>query len=236
MQKIGELAALSRALSLGRDAAKDAFAASDAAAATRASSPKIHNPAVKFRAAEKSPGLSERHSPFGERRKLQDKVLGLPSFPTTTIGSFPQTEEVRKARAAHAKGRLSDAEYDAFLRKETEKAVRWQEDIGIDVLVHGEFERNDMVQYFGEQLSGYAFTKHGWVQSYGSRYVRPPIIFGDVSRPKPMTVGMVVLCAVADKATDEGHADRPRHHAAMVVRARRPRARPGLPPDRVRAA
>ncbi|MBV5270393.1 MAG: 5-methyltetrahydropteroyltriglutamate--homocysteine S-methyltransferase, partial [Afipia sp.] len=102
-------------------------------------------------------------------------------FPTTTIGSFPQTEEVRKARAAHAKGHLSDAEYDSFLRKETEKAVRWQEDIGIDVLVHGEFERNDMVQYFGEQLSGYAFTKHGWVQSYGSRYVRPPIIFGDVS-------------------------------------------------------
>ncbi|MCR6735060.1 MAG: 5-methyltetrahydropteroyltriglutamate--homocysteine S-methyltransferase [Afipia sp.] len=189
VQKIGELAALSRVLSLGRDAAKDAFAASDAAAATRASSPKIHNPAVESRAAEKSPGQSERKSPFSERRKLQDKVLGLPSFPTTTIGSFPQTEEVRKARAAHAKGQLSDAEYDAFLRKETEKAVRWQEDIGIDVLVHGEFERNDMVQYFGEQLSGYAFTKHGWVQSYGSRYVRPPIIFGDVSRPKPMTVG-----------------------------------------------
>lgn len=188
VQKMGELAALSRALSSGRDAVKVVFTASDDAAKKRAASPKIHNPAVTARAADASPALSERQSPFSERRKLQNKVLGLPSFPTTTIGSFPQTEEVRKARAAHAKGQLSDAEYDAFLRKETEKAVRWQEDIGIDVLVHGEFERNDMVQYFGEQLSGYAFTKHGWVQSYGSRYVRPPIIFGDVSRPKPMSV------------------------------------------------
>lgn len=189
VQKMDELAALSRALSSGRDTVKDVFAASNAAARTRASSPKIHNPAVKSRAAEKSPGLSERQSAFTERRKLQDKVLGLPAFPTTTIGSFPQTEEVRRARAAHARGQLGDAEYNAFLRKETEKAVRWQEDIGIDVLVHGEFERNDMVQYFGEQLSGYAFTRHGWVQSYGSRYVRPPVIFGDVARPRPMTVG-----------------------------------------------
>jgi 5-methyltetrahydropteroyltriglutamate--homocysteine methyltransferase len=188
VQKMGELAALSRALTLGRDAVKVVFTASDDAAKKRAASPKIHNPAVTARAADASPALSERQSPFSERRKLQHKMLGLPSFPTTTIGSFPQTEEVRKARAAHAKGQLSDAEYNAFLRKETEKAVRWQEDIGIDVLVHGEFERNDMVQYFGEQLSGYAFTKHGWVQSYGSRYVRPPIIFGDVSRPKPMSV------------------------------------------------
>ncbi len=188
VQKMGELSALSRALSAGRDVAKDIFAASDNAAKTRASSPKIHNQTVKARAAETSSHLSERISPFGERRKVQDKALGLPSFPTTTIGSFPQTEDVRKARSAHAKGQLSDADYDAFLRKETKKAVRWQEDIGIDVLVHGEFERNDMVQYFGEQLSGYAFTRHGWVQSYGSRYVRPPIIFGDVSRPRPMTV------------------------------------------------
>ena len=189
VQKMGELSALSRALSSGRDTVKDVFAASDAAAKERASSPKIHNPTVKSRASEKSSALSERKNAFSARQKLQSKALGLPSFPTTTIGSFPQTEEVRKARAAHTKGVLSDAEYDAFLRKETEEAVRWQEDIGIDVLVHGEFERNDMVQYFGEQLSGYAFTRHGWVQSYGSRYVRPPIIFGDVSRPKPMTVG-----------------------------------------------
>ncbi|HEY9452669.1 MAG TPA: 5-methyltetrahydropteroyltriglutamate--homocysteine S-methyltransferase, partial [Bradyrhizobium sp.] len=101
---------------------------------------------------------------------------------------FPQTDEVRKARAAHVKGTLSDSDYNAFLQKETEAAVRWQEEIGIDVLVHGEFERNDMVQYFGEQLAGFAFTTNGWVQSYGSRYVRPPVLFGDVSRTKPMTV------------------------------------------------
>ncbi|MGH6971451.1 MAG: 5-methyltetrahydropteroyltriglutamate--homocysteine S-methyltransferase, partial [Caulobacteraceae bacterium] len=105
------------------------------------------------------------------------------------IGSFPQTEAVRKARADHDKGVLDDAGYEAFLKAETARAVRWQEDVGLDVLVHGEFERNDMVQYFGERLSGFAFTRHGWVQSYGSRCVRPPILFGDVSRPKPMTVG-----------------------------------------------
>src|SRR5690606_24548270 len=96
--------------------------------------------------------------------------------------------DVRKARSAHARGALSYKDYEAFLKKETEAAIRWQEEIGLDVLVHGEFERNDMVQYFGEQLSGFAFTQHAWVQSYGSRYVRPPVIFGDVSRPNPMTV------------------------------------------------
>ena len=121
-------------------------------------------------------------------RSCSAQRFGLPPFPTTTIGSFPQTAEVRKARAAHAKGALSDADYEPFLREETARAIRWQEEIGLDVLVHGEFERNDMVQYFGEQLSGFAFTRHGWVQSYGSRCVRPPILFGDVSRPKPMTV------------------------------------------------
>lgn len=188
VQKMVELTTLSHALSLGRDSVREVLQVSDAIAQKRASSPKIHNPAVKQRIDTASPELARRKSPFAQRRKLQGDVLRLPSFPTTTIGSFPQTEEVRKARAAHAKGALDDASYNAFLRRETEAAVRWQEDIGIDVLVHGEFERNDMVQYFGEQLSGYAFTKHGWVQSYGSRYVRPPIIFGDVSRPKPMTV------------------------------------------------
>ena len=131
---------------------------------------------------------AQRRSPFAERIARQRAGLDLPAFPTTTIGSFPQTDEVRKARAAHARGKLADKDYVAFLRKETAAAVRWQEEIGIDVLVHGEFERNDMVQYFGEQLAGFAFTKHAWVQSYGSRYVRPPILFGDVSRPAPMTV------------------------------------------------
>ena len=133
--------------------------------------------------------MARRKSAFADRAKLQRDRFGLPSFPTTTIGSFPQTAEVRKARSAHVKGALSDADYETFLREETARTIRWQEDIGLDVLVHGEFERNDMVQYFGEQLSGFAFTRHGWVQSYGSRCVRPPILFGDVSRPSPMTVG-----------------------------------------------
>jgi 5-methyltetrahydropteroyltriglutamate--homocysteine methyltransferase len=132
--------------------------------------------------------MDNRNSPFDVRRRLQTVKLGLPAFPTTTIGSFPQTADVRKSRAAFARGNMEPDVYDAFIREETSAAIRWQEEIGIDVLVHGEFERNDMVQYFGEKLAGYAFTKHGWVQSYGSRYVRPPIIYGDVSRPDAMTV------------------------------------------------
>jgi 5-methyltetrahydropteroyltriglutamate--homocysteine methyltransferase len=145
-------------------------------------------PAVLKRMAAVNRDMARRHAAFETRRRLQRGRLSLPAFPTTTIGSFPQTDELRKARAAHVKGTLSKSAYNDFLQKETEAAVRWQEQIGIDVLIHGEFERNDMVQYFGEQLAGYAVTKHGWVQSYGSRCVRPPIIFGDVSRPHPMTV------------------------------------------------
>jgi 5-methyltetrahydropteroyltriglutamate--homocysteine methyltransferase len=188
VQKLDELAILGRAINEGRSSVKDELTAFTAAAETRATSSKIHNATVQARMASVTKDMASRPAAFPSRRMLQRTRLNLPSFPTTTIGSFPQTEEVRKARAAHAKGRLSDTDYDAFLKKETEAVVRWQEDIGIDVLVHGEFERNDMVQYFGERLSGYAFTKHGWVQSYGSRYVRPPIIFGDVSRPTAMTV------------------------------------------------
>jgi 5-methyltetrahydropteroyltriglutamate--homocysteine methyltransferase len=187
-QKLYELDVLGRAVDQGRGAVSAALAASAEAATSRKISSKIHDPAVQARLAALTPEMSRRRSPFEERRPLQRERLALPAFPTTTIGSFPQTAEVRKARAAHANGSLSEADYTAYLRGETEAAVRWQDEIGLDVLVHGEFERNDMVQYFGEQLAGYAFTKHGWVQSYGSRYVRPPIIFGDVSRPKPMTV------------------------------------------------
>ncbi|MGH7015111.1 MAG: 5-methyltetrahydropteroyltriglutamate--homocysteine S-methyltransferase [Stellaceae bacterium] len=188
IQKVEELTVLGQALNEGRDAVAGILATSAQAAAARKISPKIHNPAVQRRMATVTRDMSRRHAVFEKRRRLQHERLALPAFPTTTIGSFPQTAEVRKARAAHTQGTLSDANYIGYLRKETEAAVRWQEEIGIDVLVHGEFERNDMVQYFGEQLAGYVFTKHGWVQSYGSRYVRPPIIFGDVSRPKPMTV------------------------------------------------
>ncbi|MBU2062366.1 MAG: 5-methyltetrahydropteroyltriglutamate--homocysteine S-methyltransferase [Bacteroidetes bacterium] len=148
----------------------------------------IHNRDVKNRVASIVAEDSQRHNPFSVRRQLQIDALKLPLFPTTTIGSFPQTAEVRSWRAKFKKGELSQSEYDDLIRKETEETIRFQEESGIDVLVHGEFERNDMVEYFGEQLDGFAFTKNGWVQSYGSRCVKPPVIYGDVSRPQPMTV------------------------------------------------
>ncbi|MFT4254018.1 MAG: 5-methyltetrahydropteroyltriglutamate--homocysteine S-methyltransferase, partial [Caulobacter sp.] len=159
-----------------------------AAVAARRTSPLIHNAAVQARAGALTPADATRATPFSERIALQQARLSLPLLPTTTIGSFPQTAAVRQARAAHAKGQLPEVGYEAFLRAETARAVAWQQEIGLDVLVHGEFERNDMVQYFGERLTGFAFTKHAWVQSYGSRCVRPPILYGDVSRPAPMTV------------------------------------------------
>jgi len=133
----------------------------------------------------------QRKSTYPVRRKVQKKKLNLPTLPTTTIGSFPQTAEVRIARSKFSKGELSLADYEIFLKKEIEQTIRLQEEIGLDVLVHGEFERNDMVQYFAERLEGFLFTRHGWVQSFGSRYVRPPIIFGTVSRPKPMTTSWI---------------------------------------------
>ncbi len=188
VQKIEELVILAKALNQGRASVAPQLAASQAAAQARRASPRIHDPAVAARLAATTPAMARRQSPFGRRQAVQIPRLNLPAFPTTTIGSFPQTADVRKARSAHGKGELSDADYAAFLREETARAVAWQEEVGLDVLVHGEFERNDMVQYFGEQLSGFVFTRHGWVQSYGSRCVRPPILYGDVSRPKAMTV------------------------------------------------
>jgi 5-methyltetrahydropteroyltriglutamate--homocysteine methyltransferase len=188
VQKIEELAALGTALAGDRGQAEAMLKASDTAAAARKTSPRIHSDSVAKRAAGISEAMRHRKSPFAKRAELQHLRFKLPAFPTTTIGSFPQTADVRNARAAHAKGTLSDAAYKDYLQDQTACAVQWQEDIGLDVLVHGEFERNDMVQYFGEQLEGFAFTSHGWVQSYGSRYVRPPVLFGDVSRPRPMTV------------------------------------------------
>ncbi|GAA4203730.1 5-methyltetrahydropteroyltriglutamate--homocysteine S-methyltransferase [Pedobacter jeongneungensis] len=147
----------------------------------------IHNPAVKARVSALKEKDAERLSPFSAR-KIKQQELNLPNYATTTIGSFPQTAEVRSWRAKLKNGSLTVEEYDNLIAQETEKAVKWQEEINLDVLVHGEFERNDMVEYFGEQLDGFAFSKNGWVQSYGSRCVKPPIIFGDVSRPEPMTV------------------------------------------------
>lgn len=188
VQKIEELAVLKRALNEGRQSVSVALAQSANAAAARQTSPLIHDAAVAARMVTVTPDMHERRSTYDARAKAQSAALDLPPFPTTTIGSFPQTTEVRHARAEHSRGNLDDAAYQQFLREETERAVRWQEQVGLDMLVHGEFERNDMVQYFGEHLAGFAFTVNGWVQSYGSRCVRPPILFGDVSRPAPMTV------------------------------------------------
>jgi len=154
----------------------------------RKTSKLIHNQKVKNRVSAIVESDSKRLNTFDIRRKKQAEALQLPLFPTTTIGSFPQTAEVRSWRAKFKKGELTQVEYYALLEKETEETIRFQEESGIDVLVHGEFERNDMVEYFGEQLDGFTFTKNGWVQSYGSRCVKPPVIYGDVSRPTPMTV------------------------------------------------
>ncbi|HEU4552547.1 MAG TPA: 5-methyltetrahydropteroyltriglutamate--homocysteine S-methyltransferase [Chitinophaga sp.] len=148
----------------------------------------VHKPAVKERVAALTAADAMRRHPFPVRQQLQEKVLQLPLFPTTTIGSFPQTAEIRKLRADLKKGSITPAEYDAAIRRAIRDAVQWQESLRLDVLVHGEFERNDMVEYFGEQLEGFVFTQNGWVQSYGSRCVKPPVIYGDVERSRPMTV------------------------------------------------
>jgi len=189
-QKVKEIATL-KTLALGHDLSpevKAIFEENKKAAQNRKTSTLIHNPEVKARVKAITDKDSQRKSAFATRQKVQEEALHLPLFPTTTIGSFPQTPEVRSWRASFNKGTLSQVEYDKKLEKEIEESIRWQEQTGIDVLVHGEFERNDMVEYFGELLSGYTFSKFGWVQSYGSRCVKPPIIYGDVSRPKPMTV------------------------------------------------
>ena len=156
--------------------------------ATRKSSALIHDPAVKQRVSAITEADARRANAFPYRQQQQQQLLRLPLYPTTTIGSFPQTAEVRSWLAQFKYGVINEAEYIDIIKQETKKAVKWQEEIGLDVLVHGEFERNDMVEYFGEQLAGFAFTQNGWVQSYGSRCVKPPIIYGDVSRPKAITV------------------------------------------------
>ncbi|OOF66916.1 5-methyltetrahydropteroyltriglutamate--homocysteine S-methyltransferase [Rodentibacter sp. Ppn85] len=188
LQKIQELSIIKTALEQGRSAVQAELDANQAAADSRATSKDIHRPEVADRLANLPKGADQRKSPFAERIKLQNAWLNLPLLPTTTIGSFPQTKEIRLARAAFKKGELSLADYEAAMKKEIELVVREQEKLDLDVLVHGEAERNDMVEYFGELLDGFAFTKFGWVQSYGSRCVKPPVIYGDVARPEPMTV------------------------------------------------
>ena len=188
LQKIQELSVIKTALEQGRGAVQAELDASQGAADARATSKDIHRPEVAARLANLPKGADQRKSPFAERIKLQNAWLNLPLLPTTNIGSFPQTKEIRLARAAFKKGDLPLSDYEAAMKKEIELVVREQEKLDLDVLVHGEAERNDMVEYFGELLDGFAFTKFGWVQSYGSRCVKPPVIYGDVVRPEPMTV------------------------------------------------
>lgn len=189
VQKCEEVATLSRALiEPEAPAVLEALARSRAVQDSRAASPRIHKPAVQARIAALRPEDSQRPSPFAERIIKQRERLYLPAFPTTTIGSFPQTSAIRLARQAFKRGKLSQAEYTEAMHSEIRHAVEVQERLDLDVLVHGEAERNDMVEYFAEQLDGYAFTRFGWVQSYGSRCVKPAVIYGDLSRPKAMTV------------------------------------------------
>ncbi len=188
VQKLDETVTLRRALDEGRDAVAEALEDSRQALAARRRSPRVTDPAVRARLAALDPAMERRRNPYPSRREAQRARLKLPLLPTTTIGSFPQTAEIRRTRRAFRNGEIGEAEYTAFLREQIAFAVRKQEGYGLDVLVHGEPERSDMVEYFGEQLAGFAFTENGWVQSYGSRCVKPPIIYGDVTRPRPMTV------------------------------------------------
>jgi len=187
-QKLQEIGILTQCVNQGRESVASELAENLAAMNARRSSPRVHRLEVKQRCAAVTESMLNRDSPYPERHQVQVAALKLPAFPTTTIGSFPQTDEIRKARAAHKKGALSDADYEQFLKSCIAQDIQYQEEVGLDVLVHGEAERNDMVEYFGEQLEGFIATQNGWVQSYGSRCVKPPIIFGDILRKGPMTV------------------------------------------------
>jgi len=188
LQKLDELQVLARALNEGRAAVKQALAANRAAIAQRRTSLRVHNPQVQAALAGLVPALGQRHSAYPLRAARQAALLKLPPFPTTTIGSFPQTREIRQARNQFRLGQLDEHAYTALMQAEIAHCVREQEALELDVFVHGEAERNDMVEYFGEQLDGYVFSQFGWVQSYGSRCVKPPILYGDISRPQAMTV------------------------------------------------
>jgi 5-methyltetrahydropteroyltriglutamate--homocysteine methyltransferase len=198
-EKVAEVVTLARALHEGRDAVADEIAASNAAVASRKSDPRLHNAAVRAR-IDSIVASGAHRGDAAERRASQDARLHLPPLPTTTIGSYPQTSTIRKARAAFRAGEIDEAEYIGRMQKEIADVIRLQEQLGLDVLVHGEPERNDMVQYFAEQLEGFFATQNGWVQSYGSRCVRPPILYGDVSRTNPMTVEWITY---AQSLTDK---------------------------------
>jgi 5-methyltetrahydropteroyltriglutamate--homocysteine methyltransferase len=198
-EKVSEVVTLATALRDGRDAVADAIDATRAALASRKTDPRLRNEQVRARLA----GIAARglrRAPAAARRAAQQERLRLPLLPTTTIGSFPQTVEIRRTRAALRSGAIDEAEYTRRMRDEIAAVIRLQEELGLDVLVHGEPERNDMVQYFAEQLDGFAATRNGWVQSYGTRCVRPPILYGDVARPRPMTVDWITY---AQSLTDK---------------------------------
>jgi 5-methyltetrahydropteroyltriglutamate--homocysteine methyltransferase len=187
-QKLAEVAEIARLSSAGADGSAERLAANRALLQSRRSSRLVHRPQVAGRMAAVAPADLRRSTPFARRQGIQQEALQLPLFPTTTVGSFPQTAELRRLRNQLSQGKLGEAEYRGAIEREIKRAILFQEEIGMDVLVHGEFERNDMVQYFGEQLEGCCFTRNGWVQSFGSRCVRPPIIYGDLERKAPMTV------------------------------------------------
>ena len=188
VEKTHELAIITKAVNDGPSSVRDELEANAKSIQARATSARTNDPKVKDRQSKITDEMFARQSPFPTRIAQQQKLLNLPLFPTTTIGSFPQTKEIRIQRNKYTKGEITSEEYEKFIEKEIQDVVKIQEELGLDVYVHGEPERNDMVQYFGERLTGYVFTTHAWVQSYGSRCVRPPIIVGDISRPAPMTV------------------------------------------------
>ncbi|KAI0244629.1 methionine-synthesizing 5- methyltetrahydropteroyltriglutamate--homocysteine methyltransferase [Massospora cicadina] len=188
-EKLKELSLIKEAVVNGPDAIQEKLRANRESLACRAASTRIHRQEVKDRVKAISPDQLKRRNPFSVRHQLQQQKLKLPKFPATTVGSFPQTKEVRLARSKLKKGELTPERYDEFVKSEIQRCIRFQEEVGLDVLVHGEFERNDMVEFFGENFEGHVFTQNGWVQSYGSRCVKPPIVFGDVSRSRPITVG-----------------------------------------------
>ena len=200
VQKLDELSVLKRGLAGGRRAVATELEASEAVRSQRARSSRIHNAHVQKRCAEITDAQTQRSAPYSQRAVQQRAWLKLPLFPTTTIGSFPQTADIRTHRRDFKLGRIREDEYCEHMRAEIAHAVKKQEELGLDVLVHGEAERNDMVEYFAEQLEGFALTRHGWVQSYGSRCVKPPIIYGDISRPRPMTVEWI---SYAQSLTDK---------------------------------
>ena len=200
IQKLEELTILAAALNNGKESIAEQLTANKAAIESRKQSAHVHNPAVKNRVLEITEDLGNRRSDYDQRASLQRKIFNLPLYPTTTIGSFPQTLEIRQARRDFRLGKLSEAQYREAMHHEIKHCVDVQEALELDVLVHGEPERNDMVEYFGEQLTGYTFSQFGWVQSYGSRCVKPPIIYGDISRQNPMTVDWI---SYAQSLTDK---------------------------------